>query len=297
MRNLLSRLKKHIIAHMNYKLVVRMRLLWHALRRPVYDQDQLVNDIGKIGHHVTQLPPQHIEKNPWTKQLRALLYQAVFQNILDDVVSWGFRIWSEAIRLNHAKHETPVVEDKEIIDGLPNALENIRKRQSVRSFERKPIPKGKIQIILESAIDAPCSCNRQPWRFLVLDQIDHIKLIAQVRNAKWIAKAGAVLLVFCDLSYYQTSGREREYTPYLDAGAAIQNVLLSATAIGISTCWVNCGPQEIPETTRKEIYQRFSIDENMLWAGIVVMGYGAKRFPKPPRQAVEKYLLSPKLFH
>ena len=291
MRYFIFRLKNYIIIHLNYRIVARLRLLWHALRRPIYDRDQLVSEIGKIGHHVTQLPPHHIEKDPWTKQLRTLLYQAVFQNILDDVVSWGFRIWSEAIRKNNAKHDVAFTKDKENIEGKMDVFEAIKQRQSIRSFDERPIPEKTTQVILESAINAPCSCNRQTWRFLVLDDRDSIRMIAKVRNAKWIEKAGAILLVFCDLSYYQNSGREREYSPYLDAGAAIQNILLAATAMGISTCWVNCGPQEIKEIIREEIYQRFSIDENMLWTGIVVMGYSVKRYPKPPRQSVDKYLL------
>ncbi len=272
-------------------IIERMRLIWYALRRPIIDKNTLLREIGEIGHHVTQLHPQDIEKDPWpVRQLRTLLYQAVLQNIWDKTVAWGLRIWAEAENGNTTeKNDFP---RKKIITGIVlSASEAIQKRQSMRSFDEKPIPGETIKFILESAIEAPCSCNRQTWRFLVLTGRDDIKYFAEVRRSKWIQKAGTVILVFSDLSRYHESGCERQYTPYLDTGAAIENMLIAATASGVASCWVNCGAYEIDEDVRQEVYQKFYLPEDLLWTGIVVLGYAVKRFPKPPRRPLEHYLL------
>ena len=46
------------------------------------------------------------------------------------------------------------------------ALEAIKKRQSVRSYQDKEIPEKILQQILEAGRLAPSAKNGQPWKFI-----------------------------------------------------------------------------------------------------------------------------------
>src|SRR5262245_42180221 len=47
-------------------------------------------------------------------------------------------------------------------------LSFLRARRSIRAFTEAPIPRAVLERVLEAAITAPSSTNRQPWRFAVV---------------------------------------------------------------------------------------------------------------------------------
>lgn len=49
-----------------------------------------------------------------------------------------------------------------------DALQTIRERRSTRAFQPVPVPKEKIEEILELAVNAPSANNLQPWEFVVV---------------------------------------------------------------------------------------------------------------------------------
>ena len=49
-----------------------------------------------------------------------------------------------------------------------DTLKVINERRSIREFQNKSIPQETIEAILELAMKAPSGKNRQPWRFVVL---------------------------------------------------------------------------------------------------------------------------------
>lgn len=50
----------------------------------------------------------------------------------------------------------------------PEMLEWLRTRRSVRTFTTQPVARDVMERVLEGAITAPSSTNRQPWRFAVV---------------------------------------------------------------------------------------------------------------------------------
>ncbi len=51
--------------------------------------------------------------------------------------------------------------------------EIIKKRESVRNYEDRPVPKEKLERVLEAARLAPSANNRQPWKFIVVEEKKH----------------------------------------------------------------------------------------------------------------------------
>jgi nitroreductase len=72
----------------------------------------------------------------------------------------------------------------------------LKQRVSVRSFQKKPVPKEVIQDILEAARLSPSGGNEQPWMFGVITDCAIIKQISRLAHGqKWIAAAPLVIVL------------------------------------------------------------------------------------------------------
>lgn len=119
--------------------------------------------------------------------------------------------------------------------------EVIRKRRSIRRFDpAKGVSDGEIRSILEAAILAPSSGNTQCWHFVVVrDPGIKRRLATDAGHQPFIAEVPVVVVVCTDLGVSASYG-ERGINTYSlqDTAAAIQNMLLTVTDMGLGTCWV-----------------------------------------------------------
>ena len=108
-------------------------------------------------------------------------------------------------------------------------FEAIKNRRSIRDYSDRPIPKDVLEKITDAARFAPTARGVEPWHYVVITKSDMLKTVADATDhGKFIGKATACVAVFCEDTKY-----------YLEDGcAAIQNILLSSTALGIASCWV-----------------------------------------------------------
>jgi len=66
-------------------------------------------------------------------------------------------------------------------------LEAIRKRQSVRSYQKKEISEEILQQILEAGRLAPSAKNKQCWKFIVVKDEDlRKKLVPACKNQEFV---------------------------------------------------------------------------------------------------------------
>ena len=107
----------------------------------------------------------------------------------------------------------------------------IRTRWSIRKYRPEPIPDEKLRNILEAARLAPSAGNRQPWRFVVIQNIDRKKALAKVANNQTFLDASAIIVATGDP---EVSARWYEKDPMI----ALEHIVLAATALGYGTCWI-----------------------------------------------------------
>lgn len=108
-----------------------------------------------------------------------------------------------------------------------DALEAIRKRRSVREYTGDPIPREDLETIVDAARLAATGGNRQPWDFIVVTDQDMIQKLKVA--AEWMDKAGAIIGVVLDpISRWWIE----------DGSAAVENMLIAATALGYGSCWL-----------------------------------------------------------
>jgi nitroreductase len=142
-----------------------------------------------------------------------------------------------------------------------DTLDAIAARRSVRRFVDKPIARQDLETILRAGIQAPSGKNRQPWRFIVVDEGKRAEMIELFGNALAKMKAGGedagsaewtlkvmaqapvtVFIVHPDgLPPWMPHSIDKMFSELVDiqsSGAAIQNMLLAAQDLGIGSLWI-----------------------------------------------------------
>ena len=157
--------------------------------------------------------------------------------------------------------------------------EAIRKRRSVRKFlADKDVTDDQIKQILEAAILAPSSHNSQAWRFIVVrDKGLRTRLANKASHGWFIEQVPAAIVVCADLNELAKIGERSVDTFSLqDTAAAIENMLLTMTDLGLASCWVGAFNEQIT----KEI---LDLKEGIRPVAILPVGYPAKE-PKMPER-------------
>ena len=111
-------------------------------------------------------------------------------------------------------------------------LEAVRTRRSIRKFKQKPIPPENLETILEATRLAPSAGNRQPWHFVIVEDADQKKSLAEMANNQTFLKDAAVIIVA--VGDPEISARWFEK----DTMIALEHAVLAATALGYGTCWI-----------------------------------------------------------
>jgi len=149
----------------------------------------------------------------------------------------------------------------------------IKQRTSIRTFQDKQIPVADLKKMVQMGGTAPSVNNYQPWRFyvitnkrlmekmadLVKDKIEQIpenesKASRNIKSqVEWFATffENAPALIALTMEEYESVlekgvtvshediNKMRNYPDIQSAGAAIQNILLTAVDMGYGACWMS----------------------------------------------------------
>lgn len=115
----------------------------------------------------------------------------------------------------------------------------IMKRNSVRNFLDKPVPKELVIKLLESGMQAPSANNQQPWEFIVVDDRDIInELIKATVGSRPLNTA-----TLCIIPMIKPGDKSPLFNVQ-DLSAATENILLEATNLGLGGVWIGVYPHE-----------------------------------------------------
>jgi nitroreductase len=113
----------------------------------------------------------------------------------------------------------------------------IEKRRSIRSYENIPVEKNNLHRILEAGRLAPSAANRQPWRFIVVTDKKVKEKMRAAYDEDWFVSA-PVIIIGCAVpeeGWIRMDGQEYWM---VDVAIAMQNMILTATELGLGSCWV-----------------------------------------------------------
>lgn len=178
----------------------------------------------------------------------------------------------------------------------------IESRRSIRQFKPDPVEQNLLDKILTAGILAPSGKNKQPWQFFVvrgnkreemiqamgkgLDRLEGIGI--ETGSARYtiksMAQAPVTIFVVNPTSQlppyeWETAKPNADVVDTQSIGAAIQNMLLVAQALGLGTLWI-C-----------DIF--FAYDELHAWLGIdgqmiaaISLGYANQAPQARPRKTL-----------
>lgn len=188
--------------------------------------------------------------------------------------------------------------------------EVLKKRRSCRGYAATPVNHEDIDAILEAGQWAPSPLNMQPFEFITVtdpaikSQIQKVGLEARQtvvdnNGPKWAAKYPMGFIADCPLItvvlYDPEKGGLGNYfgMPHgalQSASAAIQNMMLKATELGMDSLWFTFFN---PSSLRPVL----DIPDHLEVAGVILIGKPAMTAKTPPRKTPvvhqEKYQAEP----
>jgi F420 biosynthesis protein FbiB-like protein len=193
--------------------------------------------------------------------------------------------------------------------------ELVETRRSIRKFTGQPVPRAALQRLLEAACMAPSAHNRQPWRFVVLQDYDlRQQLISEMsepfradlakdgmpqdeieraveRGRDRMLGAAAVVLLFLTMagmdSHVDSVRQAAEHTMAVQSvSLAAGQLLLAAHAAGLGACWV-CSPLFTPTIVRRVLGLPASWEAQ----GMIALGYPDEEGRDRGRKALREVVL------
>lgn len=159
------------------------------------------------------------------------------------------------------------------------AIECLLTRRSVREYLDKEVKQEDIETILKCASFAPSAMNNQSWHFSV------------ITNKDWLNKMSSVIAKFMGRDSYHVT----YHAPVLiivsdkvsdrliyehDGSCALENILLSAHALGLGSVWINqLGEPELYDNKEFiSLLKEAGVPEGYRVVGSAAIGY-AKNVP------------------
>jgi F420 biosynthesis protein FbiB-like protein len=190
-------------------------------------------------------------------------------------------------------------------------------RRSIRRYRPDPVPGDIVQRLVQAAGAAPSAHNRQPWRYVILDDAAARAKLATAMGQRLAADrtrdgddaeairldversfariTGAPVVILACLTsaemdaYPDAKRREAEFLMAVQSTAmATQNLLLAAHAEGLGASWL-CAPLFCPETVREAL----ALPADWQPQGLITLGYPEQPGKARPRKSLADILLVP----
>lgn len=156
-------------------------------------------------------------------------------------------------------------------------LSSIFSRRSIRIFSGNVVAKDKVKDLLEAAMAAPSAQCRDPWHFKVFNG-EFCKEVAKgLSNGKVLINANNGILVCADVG--SAAHAELSYA-IQDCSAAMENLLLAASIIGLGACWMGVHP--INDRVEK-LTEVFNLPNNLTPISVIAFGEPTQEFDSRTR--------------
>lgn len=146
-------------------------------------------------------------------------------------------------------------------------MEVINKRRSIRSYKPDGVSRETIDKLLHAAVQAPSAMNGQPWVFGVIQDRGMLQaysertkafLLGKVAEWPWLEpfkgyfedpnysifyNAPALVIIY---------GKAESHVSLIDCTLAAENLMLSATDMGLGTCWIGFATEVLNSADAKK---------------------------------------------
>ena len=201
-------------------------------------------------------------------------------------------------------------------------MKAIQDRRSVREFTPDPVSDQELDLILEAARQAPSGENAQPWRFIIVkDELMRKKMGAIAGGgssrrftAEYVTKkmqerfsslqdeekkkAAFEKLTSGQVSAFMAQapvnivvcGKKDVWDMPYDTSAAIENILLMVTALGLGACWVIAPCIDIRDEERMKAL--LGIPEEYKAVSVISVGHQTRPHRQRPRLPIKELVFT-----
>jgi nitroreductase len=201
----------------------------------------------------------------------------------------------------------------EPFDLVEAAKKIIQDRRSIRQYSKDPVSEEHLEMILEAARQAPSGENAQPWRFIVVRDEATRKQLGAIAGggsgrrftAEFVTEkmqerfesledeakkkaifekltSGRVSAFLADAPVsIVVCGRKDVWDLPYDTSAAIENMLLMVTALGLGACWVIAPCIDIRDEER--LKDLLGVPEGIKIVSIIAVGHPTRPHRPRPR--------------
>ena len=190
---------------------------------------------------------------------------------------------------------------------LISAIEN---RRSIRRYKPDPVDRELLKKLAQNAAMAPNNGNSQPWKFIFVDDSSKkenlVKILGQVhaeyfgsarkdslegeRLEKTVAMyermSAPVFLVLITKKVNNQLGEKYSHSEnswnHHSCAAAMENLMLSAVALGLGTCWL-----ATPTWREEDILELLGVPQGYELVALTPIGYPDESPRQRPRKPVE----------
>lgn len=124
-------------------------------------------------------------------------------------------------------------------------MDAIFERASVRKFTGDPVSDADAEQLMRAAMAAPSAGNQQPWEFYLTRDRETLVALSKASAYARPLRGAALGIVVCG----RTEGLHFLPCAPQDLSAAVENILLEATELGLGAVWMGISPD--PERMEK----------------------------------------------
>ena len=160
-----------------------------------------------------------------------------------------------------------------------SAIEN---RVTSYHFSDKDVSEEMVVNIIESAVKAPVAGGVREYEFIIITGKEGKKQLSELSMTPNIDSAPFIVVVVCDKTKLEAVFDDKDSETFCveNVSLAIENMLLTATSLGLGSAWISTLKQE-------PINKSLNIPANYIVRGVIPMGYTAEQGTKKKNPAVD----------
>jgi nitroreductase len=200
----------------------------------------------------------------------------------------------------------------------------IQDRRSIREWTEEPVSEDDIALILEAGRQAPSGENAQPWRFIMVKDPAMRKKMAGLagggsgrrftaeyvthqmqerfaglqdeakKKAAFEKLTSGQVSAFCENAplIIMVCGKKDVWDMPFDTSAAIENMLLMITALGLGACWVIAPCFDVRDEERTK--ELLGVPEGFKAVSLISIGHMTRPHRQRPRIPINQLVYSEK---
>lgn len=145
-------------------------------------------------------------------------------------------------------------------------MDFIFRRRSIRHYNSQAVSEEQVKMLLQAAMNAPSAESQQLWQFIVINEREQLRKIPiEEPYSEIFAEVPVAILVCGDQRLEKLPG-----TWVQDCSAAVENILLAATQLGLGSVWLSVYPIAERLTAFKQF---FRLPPEVIPLAVLPVGY------------------------